>query len=61
MVTQEDLFTTNKKSDNLRKRREKLRSDRFKQVKEAHTSKVDEKLIKRNIEKLERTGRDSFK
>ena len=59
-VPKEDLFVTNKKSDNLKKRREKLRSDRFKQIKEATTSKVDEKLIKRNIEKLERTGRDKF-
>jgi hypothetical protein len=42
-----DLFTTNTKKEGLKVQREKLRSDRFKQIQHSKTSKTDEKLIKR--------------
>ena len=45
----------------LKKKREKLKADRFKAIEAATRSKVDEKLIKRYTEKLDKRGIEKFK
>mmetsp|Transcript_35783 Transcript_35783/g.54835 ORF Transcript_35783/g.54835 Transcript_35783/m.54835 type:complete len:129 (-) Transcript_35783:907-1293(-) len=46
-----NLFSEVKDVTNLKKRREKLKADRFKEEKAAHTSKTDEVLVKKMIRK----------
>ena len=50
----DDLFTTNLSKENLKKKREKLKADRFKQIEYNTRSKVDEVLIKRMVGKMTR-------
>ena len=47
------LFTTAVNKDGLKEKRTKLRADRFADVKNDKTSKVDETLIKRHIARME--------
>ena len=52
-MTSDNLFSTNVNKGNLKEKREKLKADRFKAL-EYQKSKVDEKIVKRNMEKMER-------
>ena len=54
-IKDEDLFATNTgKGIDLKKRREKLKADRFKEIENATKSKTEEILVKRYKEKAAR-------
>ena len=56
-IKDEDLFATNTgKGIDLKKRREKLKADRFKEIENATKSKACDKLIKREEMKASRRG-----
>ena len=52
-LTGDDLFTTNTKKEGLKKVREKLKADRFKEEENRRTSKTETVLIKRLARKME--------
>jgi hypothetical protein len=52
-ITDDQLFSTNVAKGQIKEKREKLKADRFKPV-QYNQPKVDAKIIKRNLEKMER-------